>query len=142
MEINVANLSIFLFGYLYRNLSIIEDAHAGDSIIMNMNFYNEVKKKVKNNLLRLAELNVTKEMYATISHMGQEYSYVPSELNLSDCFEFYTYIIDGEFLRACQDNIIFDDNSMNIINRDIINRVYTLLINGRLLPNIIKRENL
>lgn len=133
MKINNVNLSIFLFGYLYRNLPIIEDSHAGNSITMNMNFYNDVKEKVKYNLLRLDELNVTNEMYAIISHMGQEYSYIPLAYDLPDSFEYYTYIIDGEFLKACQNHWKFDDNAMRIINWDVINRVYTLLINGKLL---------
>lgn len=40
------------------------------------------------------------------------------------------YILAGKFLDCCNDGCILDDDTMRVINRDVHNRVYTLLTEG------------
>ncbi len=46
------------------------------------------------------------------------------------------YVLSGRFLENCKSNAILDDATMYIINKDIHNRVYTLLINGYFISNL------
>lgn len=41
-----------------------------------------------------------------------------------------TYVLSGHFLECCKNGAILDDKTMCYINRDVYNRIYTLLING------------
>ena len=40
------------------------------------------------------------------------------------------YILEGHFIQCCRNGEILDDKTMCYINKDIHNRVYTLLVNG------------
>ncbi len=40
------------------------------------------------------------------------------------------YVLSGRFIECCKNGSILDDKTMCYINKDIHNRIYTLLING------------
>lgn len=40
------------------------------------------------------------------------------------------YVLAGNFLECCKNGAILNDKTMRYINKDIHNRIYTLLING------------
>ena len=44
--------------------------------------------------------------------------------------DYAQYVLSGEFLKSCQNNVELDDEVMCNINKDIHNRIYSLLING------------
>lgn len=138
MKLNTFNLAKFLFKYLYRDLPIIEDSHAGYSINLSMEFYNKVSANVAKKIVMLSELEMTEEMYVTLSQMPHNGIDDPVELELPNECTLNAYILEGEFLNACVNNVRFNDAAMKRINKDIVNRVYTLLINGRLLTFVDK----
>ncbi len=61
-----------------------------------------------------------------------EFSWDPAEIvdcNLYGKSPAY-YVLSGHFTECCKDGAILDDKTMCYINKDIHNRIYTLLING------------
>lgn len=40
------------------------------------------------------------------------------------------YVLSGHFIECCKNGSILDDRIMCYINKDIHNRIYTLLVNG------------
>lgn len=48
----------------------------------------------------------------------------PAEQNIVE------YILPGKFLECCKSGTVMDDIAMREINRDIHNRVYTLMVTG------------
>lgn len=40
------------------------------------------------------------------------------------------YVLEGHFLECCQAGAFLDDQTMCYINKDVHNRIYTLLVNG------------
>lgn len=47
-----------------------------------------------------------------------------------DCGSLANYVLLGRFLECCNNGAILNDKTMCYINKDIHNRIYTLLING------------
>ena len=41
-----------------------------------------------------------------------------------------TFVLSGKFKECCEKGCILDDNTMHYVNKDIYNRVYSLLVNG------------
>lgn len=51
------------------------------------------------------------------------------------------YILEGHFIECCKNGEILDNKTMCYINKDIHNRVYTLLVNG-FFDSFLVKENL
>ena len=54
----------------------------------------------------------------------------PVQLDELPQADLVSYILNGRFLQCCMEHRALDDDTMCSINKDINNRIYTLLLNG------------
>ncbi len=145
--------------FLYRNTAV-EDYHR-ENVCMDEKLYAAVLRIVTSNLRKVARnhnllLSVKEEelasvvnaMYPTRAmeflHYAQEFAFYctykpgfgwdpPVLLQTQPPKDKAVYLLGGEFLRGCTRRWDFDDSAMCRINKDIYNRIYTLVCMG-LLP--------
>ena len=145
--------------YIYRNTDIVEDNHS-NNIVMNDGFYNKVYQFVGRKLQIVCEFKEL--LTVIDDKMGAEeiLSLIPKNKRklfgefisdfLFNVFYFGTdwdeaiiinepvegelakYILNGKFYECCQKHIKMDDSTMELINKDINNRVFTLISKGYL----------
>lgn len=49
---------------------------------------------------------------------------------IADGQSYAGYVLAGKFLECCNDGVFLDDAAMRVINKDVHNRIYSLLIGG------------
>ena len=146
--------------YIYRNTEI-EDLHAS-AIKMDMTTYEIVKKIVEKQIGKwernyammydAASISECKRKmqgmkekskkefadfaieiaFLNMANFGSDWDEAveiepPTDQNITE------YILSGKFLECCKARTVMDDIAMCEINRDIHNRVYTLMVNGLVL---------
>lgn len=126
----------------YRDTDIVENAHAGKSIVCDEDFFNEVYANFDTQLNEWVtriqnEFEYQRENPGSVNDRLAAFTFVVAVHTLSYwdkptlVKEKYTgnptaYVLGGKFREACCNHWVFDDNAMGIINRDINNRLYTL----------------
>lgn len=139
---------------IYRDTDL-EDYHA-KSKRMDTDFYDVIYKVVsknvrkikrnQNTLAKIANLEefqkVVETMYAArsveLTHFAMEiyeYSVALPGVGWDDAVLFESdkqngiseYILAGHFMECCQNNAVLDDKTMKYINKDVHNRIYTLI---------------
>ena len=152
-------LSIGIVHYIYRNTHIVENSHSAN-IVMDKSFYSKVYQTVKRKLKTVVEFQKPLSILDDKVTIEQIMNAIPEESRLRFCkyvqeMRFHSvgfgkdwdlpspveepignnlakFILRGKFLECCQDNVYFNDKTMCEVNKDINNRVYTLLINDYL----------
>lgn len=144
--------------YVYRNTPAVEDSHS-DGIVMDDAFYRKIYKSVYNKMFLVQKYN---GFYCQIENSNQLKNFLSSQKldkpleflsygqNISHNFIYgklwdkaelieelpktnlTSYILSGKFKQYCKEKREFDDNAMRDINKDIYNRIYTLLLEGYL----------
>lgn len=156
-SMNDRQLALVYAHYLYRNTDL-EKYHA-QKAVMNMNFYdkiyeivNEKVKIVKRNQKKLYDISTideAKEMLFKMPKSSAEefidyfenmhaYSVLPcgtdwdaaEALNMEIPDDLTAFILDGYFRECCEQNKILDNEAMCYINKDVHNRIYTLVCKG------------
>ena len=152
-------LSIGIVHYIYRNTPIVEDNHS-ENIMMDKSFYSKVYQTVKRKLKTVVEFRkplsilddkippeqivrsipeenrwrffkYVQEMCFHSTAFGKDWD-APSLIEEPIGNNLAEFILRGRFLERCQNNAHFDDKTMCEVNKDINNRVYTLLVQGYL----------
>ena len=139
---------------VYRNTEV-EDFHS-ESVIMDEKFYYTVIKivvnklklvtKFYNQLMSVSEDDITRTISGQQSDLDNSFLRFLGELFFNCQFgthwddpvqleqmpqgELSKYILDGHFRQCCLEHRELDDDTMCFINKDINNRIYTLLVKG------------
>lgn len=146
-------LSLICVHYAYRNTSL-ENYHC-KSVIMDETLYKTMHRIVARNLnyikqflaldLNIHDENDLKEAaYSFRPSIGKhffrffgEFIYKsgsdwekPKELDIPVTKNLATFILGGKFVECCKIGAQLDDTTMCIINKDVHNRIYTLLRQG------------
>ena len=148
-------LAIGLTHYIYRNTKI-EDYHA-DMVNMDnrlylwaLDYYKErikivLRRKKIIKALENNDIEAIKEMLEYYGEKSPVYCMIfeiilfmanttwdaPVEVEKKDPHTTgYRYMLEGKFFRHCMDGDKLDNKVMCDINKDICNRIYTLLLNG------------
>ncbi len=148
-------IAIIYAHYMFRDATVVENLH-GKAAEMNDEVYNEIYKAVKNNLSRIkryhkklclidneTELRETMDkMYPTRGVEFGKYvicmnSYVKYKCgrNWDEALimegdipkDLTQYVLSGCFKICCEEHMRLDDEIMCLLNKDIHNRVYTLI---------------
>lgn len=143
--------------YIYRNTEV-EDLHA-TAVKMDMTIYEIVKKivekqigKWERNYAMIYDAATISECKRKMRGMNKQrqkefaefviemafFNMAKFGLNWDEAVEIEPprdqniaeYILSGKFLECCKTETMLDDIAMCKINRDIHNRVYTLMVNG------------
>lgn len=143
--------------YIYRNTEV-EDLHAA-AIKMDMSTYEIVKKivekqigKWERNYAMIYDAATISECKRKMRGMNEQRQSEFAEFVIAIAFfnmakfgsnwdeaveiepptnqNIAEYVLSGKFLECCKSGTVMDDIAMREINRDIHNRVYTLMING------------
>ena len=146
--------------YVYRNTKLenyhVENAEMNDDVYKTM--YKTVYANLKNVKLLHKYVFRYEGSYATPGDVKKLISSVPEELQfkfiryiqyLIDGFSYgsawdeavtlelpaekqslASYVLAGKFKEYCDNHICLDDNAMCRINKDVHNRIYTLLVSG------------
>ena len=139
---------------VYRNTEV-EDFHS-ESVIMDENLYQTVAKIVTEKLksvtryynqlmstslddvqrtLQGEKIEIDAKFLDFLNELafncacGMEWD-SPVELTELPQGDLVGYILDGHFSQCCTEHRELDDETMCFINKDINNRIYTLLLNG------------
>lgn len=132
----------------YRNLDIVENSHCRN-ISCDKKFYDDVYIEVTkqigdfpDRLIRAIETdgfsNDPITAWAVIWGLSASREWdKPVQLKGEICEDKAKYLLCGKFAEACENNWVFHDGSMKIINQDVNNRMYTLIRN-----NIISLDRL
>ena len=138
-------LSYTLTRNCYRDLDVVENSHAGKSIGCDDIFYQETydacSKSIDEWIPRLInEFNFMVENKAENDHSvafvlgccAVEYKSWDLPIEVSDEFDgdIAGFLLDGTFRKACHEGWILGDESMNKINHDVYNRMYSLIKRG------------
>ena len=138
-------LSYTLTRNCYRDLDVVENSHAGKSIVCDDIFYQNTfeacSKSISKWVPRLInEFIFMAEKKAENDHAAAfvlgccfvEYEHWDLPIEVSDEFDgdIAEFLLDGTFRKACQEGWILGDESMNKINHDVNNRMYTLIKRG------------
>lgn len=155
-EITTQNMSVALVHYIYRD-TVIEDYHS-ECAIMDEELYEIIYKVVRKNLSRakrfypvLREIEGVEDIVETIRSnfyypLAKEFpcfaaglipfqftNYDWDEAKEIECKNFKNpadFVLGGVFEEYCRNHVVLDDKAMCEINKDINNRIYTLLYNG------------
>ncbi len=127
----------------WRDLEIVENSHAGDSVICNMDFYDavytEMSKEIDKWLKIYIELLFLKEdapeseftrpAGRAIIWLLKQYGEWDFPKKVKDRYrkDIPEFLLRGEFKKACENGLKLDDATMCILNHDIYDRMYTLL---------------
>ena len=150
---------------IYRDTEV-EDYHS-ETVRMDEALYADVLRIVKSNLRKIArnhdllasvkEEEVKRLLRTMYPTRALEFAKYADTLSYYTSFKvgFYwdepillqteppkdkaAYLLGGAFLEGCNAHWLFDDDAMCRINKDICNRVYTLICSG-LLPSPSKRR--
>lgn len=139
--------------FIYRDDSIVEYYHC-KNVIMDQEVYAAVLGAVLSNLRRIARnhkvliltegeaISAVKKMYPTrameffkyektfasySTHLPGSNWDAPVFLEMQPPKDKATYILDGAFREGCVLHWHFDDKAMCRINKDVYNRIYTLV---------------
>ena len=129
----------------YRNLDVVENSHAGDSIVCDDVFYrntfeacsksiSEWVPRLINEFSFIVENKAAKDS-AAANVLGDSFlSYktwdCPNEVTDEFVGDITGFLLKGTFRKACQEGWLLNDDSMNKINHDVNNRMYTLIKRG------------
>lgn len=154
LNLSLENLAFIFSLYLYRN-TIIEDYHA-KSVVCNRQLYRNIHSAVTRKYNTLSNMRYLLDILesehplynllilienGTVSELKeikaiQEITYylnwkndwdIPYVLDIDILDNKVSFILAGKFKEACNNNWILNDESMCIINKDVCNRIYTLL---------------
>jgi len=141
-------LALSITHFVYRNTEL-EDYHS-ECVTMDMDFYKLMYNIVNEKMSIVARYNKYLMNKIPLDESEREglFPYVDDldfncifgtswdkakEIDIDSCPANITeYILSGEFLKSCQNGIELDDDAMCNINKDVHNRIYSLLINGYL----------
>ena len=144
-------LSRVITHYVYRNLPVIEDNHS-DLITMSDEFYSDVHKNVSDKLKEIFDnyrrvesvivncanaikpemlhshtIEIDILFYANFGLDWDKEVYI-GPMTDKDKKDTAAYILNGKFKEHCNKKSKFGDSTMCDINKDINNRVYTLIL--------------
>ena len=140
----------YMFSYAltrncYRDLDVVENSHAGKSIVCDDIFYQETYDacsesisewipRLTNEFIFMVE-NKAENDHAAATVLAFGYfscNNWDQPIEVSDEFDgdIAGFLLDGTFRKACQEGWILGDESMNKINHDVNNRMYTLIKKG------------
>ena len=139
-------LALSITHYAYRNTEL-EDYHS-ENVVMDMDFYQTIFKIVDSKIENVKKytkyltlgLYVSEEERESVSeyvrHLdfncryGSGWDQAKLLDEIPENTDYTQYILSGEFLKACKSNFELDDDAMCKINKDIHNRIFTLLVKG------------
>ena len=154
---NPRKYALAITHYVYRNTDIVENNHCRN-IVMDMAFYRAVYRSVKRKAEEVVEFKAAlSEVEATQSPESVA-ALVPEERRLSflryllammenarsfggdwdapnpveeEVGERYvTFLLGGVFREKCLEHARLNDDAMRAINKDLYDRIYTLVIKG------------
>ncbi|MBE6679524.1 MAG: hypothetical protein E7598_03280 [Ruminococcaceae bacterium] len=155
-EITTQNMSVALVHYIYRD-TVIEDYHS-ECVIMDGALYEIIYKVVRKNLSRAKRFYpvfkrikepddvvlLPRETFS--SSLAKEFLLFAAgilmlnntnagwddakEIEWKNFKKPAEFVLNGVFKEYCDNHVVLDDKAMCEINKDINNRVYTLLCSG------------
>lgn len=152
-SVSIEDQSFYLSRMIYRDTKI-EDYHS-DRVILGMDIYNDMVKVVDKNVKKVQRyhhkmINIQTERDAdaqlclmSSSERNEFRQYVSAFNFLSKCIcnwdppeklkllsspkDLSRFILNGHFIECCQKHHVLSDPIMCYINKDIYNRIYTLM---------------
>ena len=141
----------------YRNLDVVENSHAGKSIVCDDIFYQKTFEACSNSISEWVPRLINEFIFHVknndaINDYEAAYLFGISAatcnnwdwpIEVSDEFDgdIAVFLLNGSFRKACQEGWVLNDDSMNKINHDVNNRMYTLIKRGVINFDLHKRKN-
>ncbi len=158
-SISLENLAFYLSRFIYRDTKI--ESYHRNNVLLGMGLYDEMivivdenVKKVQRYHAKMTSIQTEKEADDQLRRMSFSkrntfIEYVISFNHLSKCKcnwdppqkidpfsppkNLSKFILDGHFIECCKKQCLLSDSIMCYINKDIYNRIYTLVCEN-LLP--------
>lgn len=125
-------MALSITHYVYRNTRL-EDFHA-ECVQMDRNFYRIIYNTVRTKLKNVRELQLKFIRYLqdiTFGlFFGTNWDTAVQAEKIRANQSYANYVLAGKFNECCQNGCLLNDATMRIINKDVHNRIYTLLTGG------------